>query len=111
MGLALLGLSTGESCTEANLISFEASIVTVVPVHVMYLLGIGHFSFSTCQKYIQDKWEKSFLLCHRSVHMKVCSGTKLGPNPSQERFVRIDLPANSLNSGTAHMSKKSALPM
>jgi len=50
MGLALLGLFTRESCTEVNLISFEASIVTVVAVRVMYILGIGrHVSFSACQ--------------------------------------------------------------
>lgn len=50
MGLALLGLSTGESCTEVNLISFEASIVAVVTDRVMHLLDReGRFSFSTCQ--------------------------------------------------------------
>lgn len=50
MGLALLGLSVGESCTEVNLISFEAMIVTVVPLCVLYLPGIGGWlSFLTCQ--------------------------------------------------------------
>lgn len=49
MGLAPVGLSMGERCHMVNLISFEASIVIVVPVPYMYLLGIGeHFLFSTC---------------------------------------------------------------
>lgn len=49
-------------------------------------------------------------LSHRSVHRKVCSGTKSGPNPCQERFVRTDVPASPLKIESVCMSKKSALP-